>query len=239
MKTFESQDKLICIKAALFFVILIFWVTGVTFICIGALVQLRLSAVSVVLAETSSGVPLVLAIIGVVIFFLSGFGAFAILRESNVLIKIFAVIMLLVFVVEIVVGISAFTYTDQFRNFVSRRFLKVLHQYGQEPQITSAVDSLQQEFQCCGAQNFTDWLNTTSSVPKSCCRTAQLPCGKDTLDHIDNLFREGCVVKMRSWISQHIGLIGAVGLGFGFSQMVGILLSWLLVTYLRESYVSV
>uniref|UniRef100_A0A8C5QPR9 Tetraspanin n=1 Tax=Leptobrachium leishanense TaxID=445787 RepID=A0A8C5QPR9_9ANUR len=140
-------------------------ITGVALMCIGASVQLRLTDVSVVLAEAASGIPLVLTVVGMMIFFLAGFGAFAALRESNVLIKTFAVIMLLVFVVEIVVGISAYTYRDRV------------------------------SFKCCGAQNFTDWLNTTSTmpataVPKSCCRTVQLACGKDALDHMDNIFLE-------------------------------------------------
>ncbi|CAH2305006.1 Novel Trtraspanin family [Pelobates cultripes] len=177
----DNQDRLLCIKAILFCVILIFW---------------------------------------------------------------FSVIMLLIFVVEIVVGISAFTYRDRIQSIVSQRFLKVLHTYGQEPRLTNAIDSIQQEFQCCGAQNFTDWLNSTlnmpaTSVPRSCCRRNQPMCGNNALDHMDNLFLEGCVVKMRNWISEHIQVIGAMGLGLGFSQIFGILLSWLLVNFLRESYAAV
>ncbi|KAM8934467.1 CD63 antigen-like [Pelodytes ibericus] len=244
MKKLESQNKLVCIKATLFCVVLLFWITGIVLICVGALVQLRLSDVSVVLAEASSGAPLVLTIVGMIIFLLSGFGAVAALKENDVLIKIFSGIMLLIFFVEIVVGISAYSYRDRLQNNVSQRFLKVLSKYGKDPEITGALDNLQQEFQCCGANNFTDWYNSTStlsatSVPRSCCKNVQPKCGADPLVNVDKIYQEGCVLKLKSWISEHVSVIGAVGVGLGFSQVFGIFLSWLFVRILREKYAAV
>ncbi|XP_053327544.1 CD151 antigen-like [Spea bombifrons] len=243
MQKVGPPDRLLCVKAVLFCVILIFWVTGVVLISVGAYVQLRLSDVSVILTETSSGAPLVLTIVGMVIFFLSGFGALAALRESSSLVKSFSVVMLVIFVVEVIVGISAYSYRDRLQSNVSQRFLKVLGKYRLDPEITNAVDNVQQEFLCCGANNFTDWLNSTStlsatSVPQSCCRRVQPRCGENPLENTEKIYQEGCVVKMKSWISEHIGVIGAVALGLGISQIFGILLSWLFVRILQENYVS-
>ncbi|XP_071978201.1 CD63 antigen-like [Engystomops pustulosus] len=239
----ESSDKVVCIKAALFFVILFFWVTGVVLICLGASVQMKLSDVSIVVAETSSGAPMVLTIVGMVIFFLSGFGAVAAIKENNFLIKSFTVIMVLVFATEIIVGMSAYSYRDKLHRDVLSRFMKVLNKYGKEKQITRGVDGVQQEFQCCGARNFTDWFNVSSgtfqnSVPISCCRNIVQRCGEDALGHSERLYQEGCVMKMTMWISEHFDLIGAVGVGLGFTQILGILFSCLLVKILRDKYVS-
>ncbi|XP_073401378.1 CD63 antigen-like [Dendrobates tinctorius] len=242
MKT-EPQGNVVCVKAALLCVILFYWVTGVVLICLGASAQMKLSDVSVVVVETSSGAPMVLTVVGMVIFFLSGFGAVAAIKENLILIKIFTGIMLLVFVAEIVVGMSAYSYRDKLHRDLLSRFMKVMDKYGAEKLVTRAVDGVQQRFQCCGAKNFTDWFNVSSgiyesSVPSSCCRIPRPKCGEDALGHSEGLYQEGCVLKMKTWISEHFDVIGAVGIGLGFTQILGILFSCLLVKILQDNYVT-
>ncbi|XP_018425170.1 PREDICTED: CD151 antigen-like [Nanorana parkeri] len=240
----QSSDKLICIKAGFFFVILFFWASGVALICLGATVQMKLSDVSVVIAETSSGAPLALTILGMVIFFLSGFGAVAVIKENSLLIKIFTGVMLLVFAIEIIVGISAYSYRDMLQRDVLQRFMKMLDRYGKDKSISRGLDGVQQEFQCCGARNYTDWFRNVSSaaspdsVPPSCCKTIRPKCGENAEATCVLLVLQGCVLKMQMWISDHVEVIGAVGVGLGFSQIFGILFSCLLVKILQENYVS-
>ncbi|XP_040214248.1 CD63 antigen-like [Rana temporaria] len=243
----QSPDSLVCIKTGFFLVVLFFWASGVALICLGASVQMKLSDISVVITEASSGAPLVLAIVGMIIFFLSGFGAVAVIKENATLLKIFTGIMLLVFAVEIIVGISAYAYKDMLQRDVLQRFMKLLDRYGKDRPVTRGVDGVQQQFQCCGARNFTDWfkVNTTSSgvssgsVPSSCCKTVQLKCGENAGERSDRIYTQGCVMKMHMWISKHVEVIGAVGVGLGFSQILGIAFACLLVRLLQENYVSV
>ncbi|XP_068103536.1 CD63 antigen-like [Hyperolius riggenbachi] len=238
-----SQNKLMYIKCGLFLIILFFWVTGVALICIGASVQMKLSDVSVVIVETSSGAPTVLTIVGVFIFFLSLFGAVAAVKENSIMMKSFAVLMLLVFAIEIIVGASAFSYRDRLQLEVLHRFLIMLKKYGSDKQITRGVDGVQQQFRCCGARNFTDWFYTNSTVysdgvPGSCCKTPQPKCGENATSHSDRIFKEGCVLKIQVWLSEHIDVIGAVGVGLGFTQILGVILSCLIVKILQENYVA-
>ncbi|KAM5126080.1 tetraspanin-7-like [Mantella aurantiaca] len=141
----QSSDNLLCIKGGFFFVILFFWVSGVALVCLGASVQMKLSDISVVIAETSSGAPLVLMIVGMVIFFLSGFGALAVIKENTVLIKYFTGIMLMMFAIEIIVGISAYSYRDMLQRNVLLRFMKMLDKYGTDKPVTRGVDGVQQQ----------------------------------------------------------------------------------------------
>ncbi|XP_041434897.1 CD151 antigen-like isoform X2 [Xenopus laevis] len=76
------------------------------------------------------------------------------------------------------------------------------------------------------------------SVPRSCCHKVTQKCGEKVMEHQNNIFLEGCVTKMKTWISQHVAVIGAVGVGLGFVQLFGILLSFLLVKILQENDVS-
>ncbi|KAG8432127.1 hypothetical protein GDO86_016672 [Hymenochirus boettgeri] len=218
----------------------IVWVTGVVLLCVGTSVQLRLTDISVVLSETTSGAPVVLAVTGIIIFLLSAFGAVAALKENNVLIKIYSAMMLLMFIIEIIVGISAYSYRDKLQSEASRRFQQILVRYGSEEQLTRGIDRVQQQFRCCGAQNFTDWFNTSSAfnVPTSCCQKVAPRCGEKATENTGNIYVEGCVVKLRNWIAQHVDIIGAVGVGLGFAQIIGIFLSFLLVKILQENYVS-
>ncbi|KAM6227867.1 tetraspanin-3-like [Spheniscus humboldti] len=68
-----------------------------------------------------------------------------------------------------------------------------------------AVDAVQRELQCCGVQNYTDWLKATAAswrlpaekthVPESCCKEKYSHCRGD-LGHLEQLFQEGCLKKM-------------------------------------------
>ncbi|XP_072216183.1 tetraspanin-36-like [Excalfactoria chinensis] len=77
---------------------------------------------------------------------------------------------------------------------------------------SGTVDTLQKKLQCCGLQNYTDWLNAsaafshfpseTSHVPRSCCKK-YVDCGSD-LHQLDQLFQEGCLGKLQDQI--HYGM---------------------------------
>ncbi|NWQ86158.1 TSN36 protein, partial [Burhinus bistriatus] len=72
-----------------------------------------------------------------------------------------------------------------------------------------AVDAVQRKLQCCGVQNYTDWLKATAAswhlpdekahVPESCCKEKYSHCRGD-LDHLEQLFQEGCLKKLEDWL---------------------------------------
>ncbi|NXF90300.1 TSN3 protein, partial [Eubucco bourcierii] len=70
------------------------------------------------------------------------------------------------------------------------------------------VDMIQRRLECCGVQNYTDWLKTTAlswhlltentRVPESCCKERYSDCMGD-LSHLDQIFQEGCLKKLEDW----------------------------------------
>uniref|UniRef100_A0A493TNI2 Tetraspanin-3-like n=3 Tax=Anas TaxID=8835 RepID=A0A493TNI2_ANAPP len=70
---------------------------------------------------------------------------------------------------------------------------------------SSAVDVVQKRLQCCGVQNYTDWLKTASAswhllaenvrVPESCCKEKYSLC-RGELHQLEQLFQEGCLRKL-------------------------------------------
>uniref|UniRef100_G1N9L7 Tetraspanin n=1 Tax=Meleagris gallopavo TaxID=9103 RepID=G1N9L7_MELGA len=70
---------------------------------------------------------------------------------------------------------------------------------------SGTVDMLQKKLQCCGLQNYTDWLKGSAAswhfplekahIPRSCCKK-YADCGGD-LNQLDQLFQEGCLRKLQ------------------------------------------
>ncbi|XP_053558961.1 tetraspanin-3 [Bombina bombina] len=74
-----------------------------------------------------------------------------------------------------------------------------------------AVDKVQKELKCCGLNNYTDWEITSwyeqnSSVPKTCCNTTFTWCTGD-VSLPNQLYQEGCFVKLHHRISFHMTLL--------------------------------
>lgn len=77
---------------------------------------------------------------------------------------------------------------------------------------SGTVDMLQKKLQCCGLQNYTDWLkrpaaswhslSEKSRVPRSCCKK-YAACRGD-LNQLDQLFQEGCLRKLQDQL--HYGM---------------------------------
>ncbi|NXN49577.1 TSN36 protein, partial [Rynchops niger] len=70
-----------------------------------------------------------------------------------------------------------------------------------------AVDVIQRELQCCGIQNYKDWLKAPAAswhlrggkarVPESCCKEKYPHCRGDLVP-LEQLFQEGCLKKLES-----------------------------------------
>ncbi|XP_039350980.1 CD63 antigen-like isoform X1 [Mauremys reevesii] len=243
MRKIDSSNKLILVKVCLCFIDLFYWVSGVMLLCIGVSVQMKLHDTFMVVNEASSGVPVIITIVGGVIISISAFGAIAILKSNHTMIKVFTGMQLIIFLIEIIVGISAYAYRGKLHDNLLRSFLKTLDKYNRESQVTKGVDHLQENFQCCGAQNYTDWFNTTfgslnSAVPNSCCKVITKSCGLNLSNDAANINQQGCIQKLKKWAGEHIALIGGVCISVGFAQLLGILFSYMLLRLLNEDYVN-
>ncbi|XP_078540037.1 CD63 antigen-like isoform X4 [Lissotriton helveticus] len=58
----------------------------------------------------------------------------------------------------------------------------------------------------------------------------------DVTEGVDTLQQKGCVSKLKVWIIQNVGFIGAIGIGIGIVQSVGIICSCCLVKLLKGNY---
>ncbi|XP_078540035.1 CD63 antigen-like isoform X2 [Lissotriton helveticus] len=186
----RSKGGLIAAKVGLFIVIMFYLVTGIALMGLGVVCQINLS-VNLVLNDGWYGAPLLLSAVGFLIFMISTFGAVAVFNEHQGMIRTFTAVLAIVVLFEILAGISAFVLRDKLSKILLKKFQKIINKYGVDDDVTEGVDTLQQKFQCCGAQNSSDWTSspfTLSSgfIPSSCCKNNQVVCNTTANENGEN-----------------------------------------------------
>ncbi|XP_044293882.1 tetraspanin-6-like [Varanus komodoensis] len=232
------------VKISLWLAILLYWISGIVLTCIGVSIQVKLHDTFTVLDDAASGVPVIITVVGMLIILVSTIGAVALLKCNPKMIKWFIGLLLIQLIIEIALGMAACTYREKVHQTLLKDVLKTLEKYNGELQITKGVDSLQTQFQCCGAQNYTDWLNTTfgslsSSVPRSCCKVPVESCVTDLSKDTLGINKKGCVLKLKNWVEEHITIFGGIAMFVGLAQLTGILFCYLLLKLLKENYTSI
>uniref|UniRef100_A0A8C8AGP6 Tetraspanin n=1 Tax=Otus sunia TaxID=257818 RepID=A0A8C8AGP6_9STRI len=127
------------------------------------------------------------------------------------------VLLSIIFLVEIAAAIAGYVFKD-------KGLWDAMRKYGEDKPSTEAVDELQKDFTCCGANNYTDWatierFKVNNTVPRSCCRVNTTSC---------NVRPSPATVyeKVRtppSWMKKNILVVAAVALGIAFFEILGII----------------
>jgi hypothetical protein len=88
----------------------------------------------------------------------------------------YSVIMLLILLAQFGAGITAFVMKDDLNDAIEDKMVDGMDNYGGEDYagVTETWDFVQQELQCCGVNNYTDWGRVEGwregVVPNSCCK---------------------------------------------------------------------
>lgn len=93
------------------------------------------------------------------------------------------------------------------------------------------MDLIQSSLNCCGLRGFGDWVqlvNATSSssaghlsIPSSCCSSPYC----DTRNS-DNLWPQGCVSQMETFIDNNVGVMSLLVLSFAAVTLLGVFCSF-------------
>ncbi|KAA0724694.1 CD151 antigen [Triplophysa tibetana] len=243
----------ICLKYLLFIFNLFFWLAGGAVMAVGIWTLVDKSDyVSLLSSSTYTVAAYILIGAGAIVMVTGMLGCCATIREQRCLLIVFFVLLLLIFLLEITAGILAYVYYQEcfplcyqlnaeLRADLKERMIQNYQEPGQE-EITRAVDRLQQDFKCCGSYSSADWtegawIQTYADgrlVPDSCCKTPSDRCG--VRDHPSNIYRVegGCISKLEEFLLQHLLILGSVGLGIAFLQIVGMIFTCCLFRSLKE-----
>jgi len=158
-------------------------------------------------------------------------GYTSIALEKRGLLALYTILLVIVFMFESCIGLIAYVYQDQLSlELTSNLGSTFIQTYGEHIENTKAIDKIQQQYDCCGSYNFTDWQNSTwyenhpdMKVPDSCCRTPTDGCG--IRDHPSNIPYTGCIYRFNSSLTLHLFLVGSISLGIGLLQVIGVILT--------------
>ncbi|CAN8179281.1 unnamed protein product [Coccothraustes coccothraustes] len=236
-----------CVKFLVFFFNFIFWVCGVALIATGIYALVALGRAPVAAVGGSGWTPVGIVVLGVVIFFTSFFGCCGAWKESYCMVTTFAVLLSLIFLVEIAAAITGYVFKHKVGSLppppptpqgvpapstppgVSR----------DPPCPPRCTGWWRRAFSCCGVNNYTDWagvgrFGANDSVPSSCCRAPAAACNLHPTPA--TVFAQGCLPSLEAWVKRNVLVLAAVALGIAFFEVLGVLFSCCLMRGIRSGY---
>ncbi|KAJ8007259.1 hypothetical protein DPEC_G00115690 [Dallia pectoralis] len=245
------------VKYLLFFFNLIFWMISLVMMAIGVYARM-LKHAEAAMACLAVDPAIMLLVVGVLMFFITFCGCVGSLRENICLLQTFCVFLTLIFILQLAAGILGFIFSDKAQGNVKKVINNAIVHYRDDIDLQNLIDFGQKEFSCCGGVGYKDWsnnmyFNCTSdkpsqercSVPFSCCLLSNVKsvintmCGhgmqeREFADAAKFIHTEGCIDKLVNWIHSNLFLLGGVALGLAIPQLVGILLSQILINQIKD-----
>uniref|UniRef100_T1II96 Uncharacterized protein n=1 Tax=Strigamia maritima TaxID=126957 RepID=T1II96_STRMM len=219
-------------KFLLFFFNFIFFVTGILIIVVASLAISNTQELTKHLESGVKSVPIFLIVVGLFVAVIAFFGCCGAIRNSYCMLMTFAAILGIIFVFEFGAGIAAYTKKDDIIQSVKNGFDELMNDYKKNDTAEKdAVDALQQSFKCCGRNGSDDWKKRGEPVPNSCCPKVE---DKSVTCTDNTTFKDGCYDAFTNFISDNITIIGGIGVGIAFIQILGIVLSCCLATAVKD-----
>ncbi|XP_072235315.1 tetraspanin-7-like [Leuresthes tenuis] len=224
----ETKPVIFCLKALLLLYTFVFWVTGVVLLAVGLWWRFMLSPYMLLISSGPSNAPYVLTGTGAAIVLFGLFGCFATCRGRPWMLKLFAVFLSLVFMTELIAGISGFVFRHEIKGTFFTTYSEAVMRYDGRDDRSLAVDGVQRRLHCCGVYNYTSWFSSRyfpiGGVPASCCISFSDCSGadlKNTTVAPRKVYKEGCYDLVVSFIEGNMGIIAGVTFGIAFSQVIG------------------
>ncbi|XP_021106137.1 tetraspanin-6 isoform X2 [Heterocephalus glaber] len=109
----QTKPVITCLKSLLLIYTFIFWITGIILLAVGIWGKVSLGNYFSLLNEKATNVPFVLIATGTVIILLGTFGCFATCQASAWMLKLYAMFLILIFLVELVAAIVGFIFRHE------------------------------------------------------------------------------------------------------------------------------
>ncbi|XP_011170174.1 CD63 antigen-like [Solenopsis invicta] len=229
-----------CVKYLLFLFNLIFAITGIVFISVGGVILVVYSGYSNFVDSWFFAAPLLMIVVGIIVFLVSFFGCCGAVKENHCMIITFSVLLMLIFILELSAGITGYLMRGEVANMLENRLNGTLRQYELNPDIRRSWDIMQHDLQCCGMNSPADWPHIgfrDNTVPDSCCKEipTQSRCDLNSI----HVYSDGCMMKLQSAIENNAMILGGVGIGVALIQLIGVVFACCLARSIRREYETV
>nr|CAD7194243.1 unnamed protein product [Timema douglasi] len=214
-------------------------ISGLALLVIGAIIQDVYSDYTDFLHGKFFAGPILLIIVGIIVFVVAFFGCCGAVKENHCMIITYSVFLLIIFGLELAGGITGYVLKQDVQSMLEDSLNTTSQRYGPaNKDITNAWDIMQNDLGCCGIQGAEDWkeLFPNGSLPHSCCPNLALnyDCTL-SLTHST----KGCLPSLQATIEHYALVLGGVGIGIGVVQLIGVIFACCLAKSIRKEYETV
>ena len=237
------KGKMKCIKYIMLVFNLVFWLSGIGLIAIGAVGETIYGDFKNITEIGFTSATAIIIAVGSFIALIGFLGCCGAVCESYTSLKVFAYLLCFIMIAEVSLG--AWMYFGHFdvTYFVKQFEKKIDTKYNQKDSYRKAIDRIQERSECCGAESYQDWFKSEwnkkrqngsyarfiKSVPRSCCLpnvTHLADCGEnlDTHSKPGNKFvyTKGCLY-LETYLEQHLEAMVWIGVAIFVIQVVAVL----------------
>ncbi|XP_067321788.1 tetraspanin-15 [Anolis sagrei] len=244
----------LCLKFSLVTYSTVFWLLGAFVLAVGIYAEVERQKYKTL--ESAFLAPaIILILLGIVMFLVSFVGVLASLRDNLSLLQAFMYILGICLLIELTGGVMALIFRHQTIDFLNDNIRRGIVNYYDDLDFKNIMDFVQEEFKCCGGEDFKDWsMNQyhdcsapgpmACGVPYSCCITNKTAvintmCGYNTIDkerlsvqpfiHV-----RGCTNAVLIWFLDNYAIMAGILLGILLPQFLGVLLTFLYITRVED-----
>lgn len=234
------EGAMSCVKYLIFIFNFLFWLSGVAIIVVGSLIYVQLNKYNDLLNDNFTAAVVLLIVVGCIVTVIAFFGCCGACKENHCMVMTFAVLLGIIFVLELAAGITCYVYRSEIDSVANTEFTNAWKAYGTTPERTDAIDVIQHDLHCCGVngtgdyRNF-DWGKTNPGVPDSCCIEQIKGCGILPISPL-TFYTEGCYLKLKNELESDVLIVAGVGVGVAFIQLIGIAFACCLASSIRKNY---
>ncbi|KAF2351094.1 Tetraspanin/Peripherin [Trinorchestia longiramus] len=225
-------------------------ISGVVIIIIGAVIEsIYRNYLNFLTPKLSFVSPtMVLIGVGVVIFVVGFFGCCGAAKESRCMVMTFAVLVVLIFIVQVSAGIAAYVRRADVKDLLKENLLASMNNYNESnASIYKTWNIIQHDYMCCGTDSYEDWIATSygevyDGVPDDCCKESVRNCGHGIFNHpeqLNTIYKDGCFDKLEGDLLENVTILGSIAIGIGFVQLVGVAFACCLGRSLKRQYETV
>jgi len=233
MHTTDLNAGMRCIKYLLFSFSLLFVISGIIIIGLGTTIHAIYTHFDSFLEDRFFSPAYLLIAIGCIVFVVAFFGCCGAARESTCMIMIFAVLLAIVFVLELSAGLAGYVLKDGLKEYLVSRVNTSMQYYSSDPEIARTIDFMQEKLHCCGLEDYRDWdgklengtERTTTvlinevitapeliTVPDSCC-----------LEECASIYANGCINRLEFVVGQSAITFASATVFIALLQMLGVM----------------
>ena len=226
----EIQGKLLLIKYLMFFFNFAFWLCGLLLTIVSTIIYVKYSAFFSYADSKFANMALMLMILGAATFVLGFLGCCGADKENYCMVMTFALLLSVILMLAVIAGSLGFVYKSRVDKAAVDALNRAIVNYNRTLGAQNLLDWTQKHIKCCGNNSPNDFVNIT------CNGNVGVPSCYDNGKCDGKLYPSGCKQGFIKFMNKNLLVIGTIGVGAAFVQLMGIVLACTLMKMFDSQY---